>query len=109
MSDAFEQIKRLVKRTDHFCPPPQGVHNRYLAEWGLCLDGIEPRGAGVAVHNYALMQSLHDTYTERLCWLDALAASLNRYIDAHQVKGDVNTRRCLRWWRRQLFFVPEVL
>ena len=106
--DPFINIKILTKRCAHFIPNggksfPCSWLDRDLARY--LFDEIEPIGMGVAAHNYALMQSPNDTRLEQLCWLDACAASFNRYIDKHLIADDANTKRCLRWWRRQLFFV----
>lgn len=101
----FTEIKRLWKRCNHFCRQPPVILRRPIA--GLSVGRIKPVGAGVAVHNFALMRS-HD-YAGHMEWLAALAASLNRYIDNHRIEGDENALRCLRWWRAHLFFDPGKL
>lgn len=108
----FDQIKRLKKRADHFCgpipPPDPKAKSEIQHPWALPLDAV-PSGAGVIASNYSLMQEPGDDYHDRLLWLDAAARAFNRYIDAHAISNDENAKRCLSWWREQLFFSPELL
>ncbi len=107
---AFDNIRQLWKRCDHFIGPHPEFRGYLLPNAGPApFDGIAPQGMGIAAHNYALMQSEDDTRLDQLYWIDALAASFNRYIDAHRIAGDANALQCLRWWRRHLFFDPQGL
>lgn len=114
---AFSEILKLWRRCEHFLGPAGGLDTasasgrRYapIDPRTLALDGVEPVGIGIAAYNYAAAMSLDDTRLEQLFWLDAVAASFNRYIDENRIAEDANAKRCLRWWRRQVFFAPEAL
>lgn len=105
----FDQIKRLKKRADHFVPMDASNAPGRSNPWALPLAGISPTGMGVAAHNFASMQEPQEPYLSRLLWLDALAASFNRFIDGNRIEHDDNAKRCLAWWRSQLFLDPGSL
>lgn len=92
----IERIARFDKRITHFI-------GDYRGDWRE-MPEIKPVGIGITAHNYALAQSLDDTYTDRLFWLDATADAFGRYMDANRIAGDWNAIGVLMWWRSNLFF-----
>lgn len=132
----FDQIKKLKKRCDHFVgagytpdwavyggsPSDQARwrnHSRFSSrkawvdrnDWQRSPYDGPAEGLGIAASNYSEMVPRlgFDTYTDLLLWLDDVAASFNRYIDANRIAEDEVAKRCLRWWRDHLFFAPEAL
>lgn len=123
----FDEITRFYKRCLHFAKLPpindeMSINFRFsdISETGqdeyvysdgyrfLYIDhGCDKTGAGIIAHNYSLMQSLRETYIEKLLWIHELAAAMNRYIDAHKVEDDLNVMKIMRWWYRYLFFIPS--
>lgn len=113
----FDEIKKLKRRCDHFvgalppamqqASPGHGWKDR--EQWKYLAYTGPAEGMGVAAHNYSDMTSLHFTYTDWLLWLNDLARSFNRYIDANRVTDDPVAKQCLRWWRNFLFFDVEAL
>lgn len=103
----FTEITRLWKRCEHFCRQRPAKARDGLYCWPI--GRIQPEGAGIAAHNFSAMRTDSDTYLDRLLWLDALAASLNRYIDNNRIADDPNALKCMRWWRAHLFFHPGKL
>ena len=108
----WTNLKSCWRRCLHFTGHTPRNPSRYWLDRDLPIyldHGCTAEGAGIIAHNYAAMQSIADTLLERLYWLDAVASALNRYADTHQVKSDLNYRRCISWWARQVFFDPEKL
>ena len=111
---SFEQINILLKRCNHFIGPElkprlsvrkdgskylRGV--KYLRN--LAPSNVKPEGMGISAHNHYLMQDKDDTYLENMCWFSSIAESFNRYIDSHKIADDINAKRCLKWFRRQMW------
>lgn len=90
-----------------------GLHSKYLDrnDWKRMEYDGPATGMGIAARNYSAMMPLlgFDNYLEHLLWVDAVAASFNRYIDENLIANDEVAKRCLRWWRDHLFFSPEHL
>lgn len=108
----FDNMTRLMKRVEHFCGPLAPELAAWIkahGQWCAPLFGIRPEGAGIAAHNFAAMQDERDTYLDRILWADALADSLNRWIDRNRIDGDDNAKRVLDWWRAQMLFHPRGL
>ncbi|MGL6289244.1 MAG: hypothetical protein ACRC2H_00990 [Silanimonas sp.] len=102
--DPFAGMHAALKRANHFCGKPVRC-----AEFGGDWFGMIPRGRFAFAENFWQMRPDRKDYLGRLFWLDALAASINRYIDANRVEGDAGFRAVLRWYQQELFFSVDHL